>query len=99
MQIDGVLSPLPGLYFILGWNPALTRWGTFCRPSGPVAKAFERWVDSLMVGHDQMDYCDYSAEKGLAGTVKEPQRGVSSQPGASPREHRATMKMSPERAA
>jgi hypothetical protein len=53
----------------------------------------------LVAGSAQLAPCDCGAEKGLSGKVKEPQRGVSSQPGASPREHRATMKMSPERAA
>jgi hypothetical protein len=35
--MEGILSPLPGLVIVLGLNPALTRWATFCRPSGPGA--------------------------------------------------------------
>ena len=39
----------------------------------------------LMAGSAQLAYCDCGADKGLSGKVKEPQRGVSRQPGASPR--------------
>jgi hypothetical protein len=34
---EGNLSPLPGLGFLGGRNPALTRWAIVCRPSGPGA--------------------------------------------------------------
>jgi hypothetical protein len=45
----------------------------------------------LVAGSAQMACCDCGADKGLPGKVKEPQRGVSRQPGASPWENRGTM--------
>jgi hypothetical protein len=41
LGMDGILSPLPVLAVVRGQNPALTRWATICRPSGPVVVASE----------------------------------------------------------
>ena len=38
---EGNLSPRWGWVFLVGRNPALTRWAIICRPSGPGATALE----------------------------------------------------------
>ena len=97
----GFLSPLPGLVIYGGTEPTADAVGYHLpalRACGHDVRTLG-WSELSMVGHYQMAYCDYGADKGFPGKVKEPQRGVPRQPGASPREHGVTMNTSPERAA